>query len=615
MNSRKPFTSLLLSRRLTFALGIFLLAFGVRLLSWHDTRLEVGKVQSGVTADYQRIGELLRQGGVRSFFSSSSPLADLNNLGHPPGYPILIALISSVFGNSDTPVQFAQITCDALTAVVIFAIVAEMLSISAAVIAGFLAAFSPQLAWNSVLLLPDSLAVFPILLGISCLALALRKRRMYLFVTAGALIGVSCWFRANGIALTIFLAIVPLILLRNAPGLRFALGIVIGTMLIVLPLTIRNAIVIRQFIPLSLGAGQTLLEGIAEYDPQGRLGIPKTDVGIMKQEAEQFGRPDYYGTLFNPDGVERERARLARGFRVIGSHPFWFAGVMGRRAASMLRLERARLISREPPVSHSFEKLDRGRSTGTIAPTELLEHGTVTSPQASVTVTADGQLLQLNGDNSNYGGQFISALQSVRTNSDYALVIPIKIERGRIRINIVDSRGVVHASTIVETREDKSAQDQPLNQIPLAFVSSADDRLRVAFNNEAPGGRNPVVKIGRIDLYELGPAHFLWTRYPRVIVHAVQKLFITAIILPLALAGIVVLILRRRWPVLPLLLVVPIYYMSVQSMIHTEYRYVLAVNYFLFAFAGFAIGCLANLLLRKLSFPFLWARPGRGYSA
>src|SRR5437762_12591961 len=88
--------------RLAIGAVIFLLAFGVRVLSWHDTRLEVGKVQTAVTADYKRVAGLLRAGGLRSFFSRSSPLADLNNLGHPPGYSILIAAI----GSSDTALEF-----------------------------------------------------------------------------------------------------------------------------------------------------------------------------------------------------------------------------------------------------------------------------------------------------------------------------------------------------------------------------------------------------------------------------------------------------------------------------------------------------------------------------
>src|SRR5437899_2061476 len=96
-------------RRLAICLLIFLTAFGVRLLSWHDTRLEVGKVQTVVSGDYRRVAQLLREGGIAGFLSSSSPLSDLNTLGHPPGYSILTALICSAFGNSNAAIQSVQI--------------------------------------------------------------------------------------------------------------------------------------------------------------------------------------------------------------------------------------------------------------------------------------------------------------------------------------------------------------------------------------------------------------------------------------------------------------------------------------------------------------------------
>src|SRR5713101_6564345 len=163
-----------------------------------------------------------------------------------------------------------------------------------------LAAFSPQFAWNSVLLLPDSLAVLPILLAVYCLMRAAKNPRLVTLIIAGALVGISCWLRANAMLLTFFIAAAVLLLFPRERRTRYALAVVCGTLLIVLPLTIRNAIVFHRFIPLSLGAGQTLLEGIADYDPEGKLGVPSTDVGIMKREAEQSGRLDYYGTLFNP---------------------------------------------------------------------------------------------------------------------------------------------------------------------------------------------------------------------------------------------------------------------------------------------------------------------------
>ena len=291
----------------------FLLAFGVRLLTWHDTRFEVGKVQSSVAADYQRVGELFRQEGVSGFFSSFSPLADLNNLGHPPGYSVLIALVRAVFGSSNAAIQFTQIVFDSLSAVLILLIVAELFSMTPAVIAGAFSALSPQFAWNSVLLLPDTLAVFPILFAIYLLVRSRERPRFFWLVIIGVLVGVSCWLRANAMLLTLFFAAAAM-LLHGRKQWRFSLAVVAGTLLIVLPLTIRNAIATGYFIPVSLGAGQTLLEGIADYDQNGRFGIPNTDMGIMKQEAEIYQRPDYYGTLFKPDGVHRERARLKRGF-------------------------------------------------------------------------------------------------------------------------------------------------------------------------------------------------------------------------------------------------------------------------------------------------------------
>ena len=594
-----------LSRRARFAISIliFLAAFGVRLLSWHDTRLEVGKVQTAVTSDYQRVAQLLRQGGIASFLSSSSPLSDLNTLGHPPGYSILLAGTFSAFGGSNTAVQFVQIVCDALAAVVIFLIVAELLPLSAALIAGMMAAFSPQFAWNSVLLLPDSLAVLPILLAVYCVAHAVRRPRFVTFIIAGVLVGISCWLRANAMLLTFFLgAAVLLLLKREVNGKRrsqYALSVVFGTLLIVLPLTIRNAIVFHRFIPLSLGAGQTLLEGIADYDPVGRFNIPNTDIGIMKQEAEEFHRPEYYGTLFNPDGVERERARLARGLGVIRRHPLWFSGVMARRAASMLRLERSRLVSTDPPVSHSLDAIDRLQPTWTSNPAELLAHGLV-SPQAKADLSPDGETFALTGDGEKYGEQFSSTLVPVKQNNDYAFIVPIKIEHGRMKISVRDPSGKVYSSAIVETLETISPDAQPVNQIQLPFVANGGGQVRIVFSNEASNPPKPSAQVGPIKLFELEPSQFLWTRYPRFLVHGTQRIFLTAVISPLALIGLALLIIRKHGQALIILSVVPIYLFCVQSIVHTEYRYVLAVDYFLFALAAVSVALIGGMILRSL---------------
>ena len=423
------------ARRRAVAFGlVFLAAFGVRLLCWRDVRFEAYKVQTSVIENYKHMARLLGENGVASFYDPASPTSEPDLLGHPPGYPFVLAAIYAVFGESDAATQIFQAACDALAAALVFLIAAELLTFGVGVIAGALAALAPQFCWNSLMLLPDTLAVLPLLAAVLLLVRAREGRGVLLkALGAGVLIGASCWLRANALLLAPFLALVAVpFLFKRGARVRMALALVAGALLAVAPVTIRNAVVYGHFIPVSLGAGQTLIEGIGDYDPAGRFGLPATDVELQRQEAEMYGRPEYATSLFGPDSIERDRARRARALGVIRAHPLWFAGVMARRASSMLRLER--------------------------------------TPLASTLPVSEG-----------------------------------------------------------------------------------------------------------------------WTRAPRLAVRAAQKLFITAVFLPLQLFGLATLVRWRRWRALTVLLAVPLYYLFVQSALHTEYRYVLAVQYFLLVLAALAL--------------------------
>ena len=510
---------------------IFLSAFGVRLLVWQNKHTEVTLVQTRVAARYKHFAGLLLHNGLASFVDPSSttinpdlpghplaellahppaalldhppaylghppaylldhPPADLLNhppaallvhppayllghpatdllghppaylrgypptdllddppadlLGHPPGYSILLALIYRLASEKDLPVQLFQMICDSLAAVMIFLIAIQLLPFSVGVIAGCMAAFAPQFSWNSILLLPDTLASLPVLIAIYLITCALQRPRWPSVLAAGALIGVSCWFRANALLMAPFLAMVMPMFVSRGLRLKMGLALIGGACLTIAPLTIRNAVVFGHFIPVSLGAGQTLLEGIADYDETGSLGLSDTDMGLMMQEARAHNRPEYAITLFGSDAIQRDRERLARGLATIRAHPVWFLTVMIRRAGSMWRLERAPLIA---------------------------------SKNASGPVTT------------------------------------------------------------------------------LAIL----------------------------------------------VVGGIQKLFITAIVLPLVVAGLILLALRRQGSVLAILLAVPVYYFCVQSVLHTEYRYVLIIHYFLFVIAAVAIYWIVSWLRPRLA--------------
>ncbi len=589
--------------RLLYVAIVFALALGVRVASWHDTRHEVGKVQTGVTAGYKSVALSLRHEGVRGWFDTAGAPSDPDTLVHPPGYSLLLALVGAT--ENDTAIQFVQIVGDALAAVFVCLIAAALLSDGVAIIAGLLIACAPQFAWNAALLLPDTLAVLPLVAALYCLVRAWRRqaeetgwRRILFVFTAGVGVGLSCWLRANALLLAPFLAVTTLpLLFPHGLRLRHAAALLAGAALVIAPITIRNAVVFRRFIPLSLGAGQTLLEGIGDYDATGKFGIPSTDVGISHQEAEMYRRPDYRDTLFGPDAVERERRRLARGFAFIRQHPLWFASAMTRRGASMLRLERARLLDAYPPVTNPVSSFAKMEPTWTGSPTELLAHGTTPTNAASVSLAADNATLTLTGDDSKYNRQFASAPFAVQSFTDYVLTIPIEIERGRIIMRVTDEDGNDEYTSVVVEPTAITTTDTQTDALRLFFVSRDAERVRIVFDNAASRPVRPVARLGTLKLYRLGPASYLWTHYPRVVVRCLQKLCVTAVMLPLAIAGALLLARARQRGALALLLAVPLYYICVQSALHTEYRYVMALHYSLFVIVAVALHWAGSRLL------------------
>lgn len=342
-------------RKLVILALVFCTALGVRLLNWLSVRDEPLAVQTSVALNYKQQADLIRANRLVSLFDVASPTNDPDLLGHPLGYPLLLSLVHRPGTSSDTVAQVLQMISDSLAALLLGLIAWELFPVAVGAVAGMLAAFAPQFSWNSLLLLPDSLAALPILVAAWFLMRNRKQtdqRRRLSLLLAGALIGVSCWLRANALLLAPFLTLLFPWLYQRGQRLRPALLLVAGALLLIAPLTIRNAIVFRSFIPVSLGAGQTLIEGLADYDQAGTLGLPQTDVDLTRGEAEALGRPDYAGSLFTPDGITRDRARLARGLAVIRAHPIWFVGVMAQRAASMLRLERTplRLVATNAPL-------------------------------------------------------------------------------------------------------------------------------------------------------------------------------------------------------------------------------------------------------------------------
>jgi hypothetical protein len=576
-------------------LALFLFAFAVRTLTWQDNRLDAWKVQTSVTHRYKESARQLVNGEFKTF------LTDVPRLGHPPGYPIVLAAIFKTVGESDTFLQFFQITVDSLSAVVLFLISIELFSLAVAIVAAALAALSPQFAYFSVLLLPDSLVVLPILVAVY---LVVKSRKQFswsgLFI-AGLLIGVSCWLRANALFLPLFVGAAAALTTTRAKRLSAAAAVIVGAVVAIAPITIKNAIAFHTFIPLSLGSGQTLLEGLADFDTKGTLNIPSTDLGLTRQEAQWYGRPDYADNLFGVDGIERDRMRVKRGLKTIAQHPFWFASVIARRALASTRLDPVPVLKRESHFSHSS-----GGAEWVVwakSPWSWFEAGEK-SPQTNITripevssdklKDVDEFWLRINGDRRNYGDQLTSEVISVAPYHNLALIVPVKVERGRAKIKIVSEDHEL-ASTDVETTEVSEAQAQPIQNVQLEFVSANNSQLRVVIANSA--SVEPTLLLGEIELYDRGASSMTWLRYLRMPLRVLQKLFTTAWTIPFLVVGLVILIHRKQLQQLTLLMAVPAYYLIVQSGLHTERRYVYVIHFFFLIIVSVALVWLGHLIV------------------
>jgi hypothetical protein len=417
------------------------------------------------------------------------------------------------------------------------------------------------------------------------------------------LIGVSCWLRANALLLAPFLAVCLALLTQRGFRLRCATALLAGALAVIVPVTIKNWVVFGHFIPLSLGAGQTLLEGIADYDTEKQLGIPQTDLGIMRQEAELYQRPEYALLLFGPDGVKRERMRIARGFAVIRSRPVWFLGVMARRAIASLKLDRVPLVSAEAPVSQRLEAADYLTPLWTRAPNQLLEQGGVSSGNAVVEAVDEGRMLRIVGDETKYGSQIVSPLIPVKPDRDYMFRVPLKLEEGRALLKVTGpdpnaTQQQALAASVIDITEGVAPSEQALQRVELPFVSGNHTEVRLVLANNASAPVRPVARMGTIELYELGPSAYQWTRIPRLVIRNLQRFFLTAWMLPLTIFGIVILLRAHRRHTVLLLLSVPLYYLLVQSALHTERRYVIAIHYFFTIFAAVFLWMLFGLVRR-----------------
>jgi hypothetical protein len=299
---------------------------------------EPGWFQSGTYAIFDAQAQRLLDGSASVIWIDDT--ARTQAAVYPPGYPAWLALVYGLSGTRSVYVaQNVQWVMDALAVLLIVGIGVTAYGWRVGLTAGALAALSPLLALYGATPLADAPTSWIVLGGVWMFLLAAKRRSWRWALGAGLMVGASCWLRANALLLAGIWALALLVLVRGAWREKLILSgaIVLGTLLMIAPIIVRNALAFRAFLPTGLGVGTNLWEGIGETERAAEFGAVYGDANLIEQErAELKPAPDEPFGLYYPDGVERDRARARRAFNVIKAHPVWYAGVMLRRMWGVL---------------------------------------------------------------------------------------------------------------------------------------------------------------------------------------------------------------------------------------------------------------------------------------
>lgn len=330
-------------RRLLLLLGALLLTFCVRGLTLQFMRAHIydpAWFQTGSYEKFDRQARAILNGKQRLFWIDDPTRTDLSQ--YPPAFPAAVALIYK-YSEQRSPivVQSVQWIIDLIVSFVLITGIAwTAFGWRAAIAASFLCALSPLLAMYGAYPSADAPAMWFVLGGCWLLVVAAQRSSVWLALGAGVLLGIGCWFRVNPLYLCVGWAVV-LLLTRTTWRHRWLMSaaVMLGTVVVIAPLVVRNYLVFPDFTPTGGTIGTNLWEGLGETELGRQHGFLFGDDKLIEHERKKLGfAPDFPIEMQWPDGIRRDKERTRESLEFIKQHPVWYAGVMFGRMWGMLKV-------------------------------------------------------------------------------------------------------------------------------------------------------------------------------------------------------------------------------------------------------------------------------------
>ena len=338
MLSRFPRTKI---AAVVFIIGLALIVRGLTANFLRAHLNDPAWFQSGSFSIFDRQARDVLDGRQSIFWITDSSRTDL--IQYPPGNIAWIAVIYAVTGNrSAASVQRLQWVLDSFAVLLIVAIGVVAYNWTIGITAGVFAALSPLLSFYSATPGVDVPTNWLVLTAVLLLVLAYKRKSALYALSAGVVLGLSCWFRVNPLLMFIVwgIALYFLVTATRKHRLRLALLVAASALLVISPVVTRNLIVFYpEIAPTGLNIGWNMLAGIGDTERAAEFGAPCCDAQIIEEDRRAMGLPaDAPLGLVYPDGIRRDRERGQRALAIIKAHPVWYVGVMIRRALWHLKL-------------------------------------------------------------------------------------------------------------------------------------------------------------------------------------------------------------------------------------------------------------------------------------